>query len=92
MANFGERLARIRQERKLTQRQLATQSGVPYMTIYRLEKGIYEDTSTVTARKLARVLGISLDVLIGLYEETDTESEDEPAAPELAGTVNIIDR
>jgi transcriptional regulator with XRE-family HTH domain len=79
MANFGERLERIRKERKLTQKQLADASGVPYMTIYRLEKGIYEDTSTVTARKLARVLGVSLDVLAGLYEETDTESEEEPA-------------
>jgi transcriptional regulator with XRE-family HTH domain len=79
MANFGERLERIRKERKLTQKQLADASGVPYMTIYRLEKGIYEDTSTVTARKLARALGVSLDVLAGLYEETDTESEEEPA-------------
>ena len=78
MATFGERLRKLRQARKLTQQELAERSGVPYMTIYRLEKGINADILTTTSVKLARALSVSLDVLAGVYE--DTLGKHEPAA------------
>jgi len=75
METFGQRLARVRVARGWSQKELAQRSGVPYMTIYRLEGGIYDDTRTAIAAKLARTLGVSLDVLAGVYEE-----DHEPAA------------
>lgn len=69
MATFGDRLVKARVQRQWTQQELAERSGVPYMTIYRLEKNIYTDTRTAIAAKLARTLGVSLDVLGGVYED-----------------------
>jgi len=81
MTTFGERLRKLRQARKLTQQELAERSGVPYMTIYRVEKGINTDILTATSVKLARALSVSLDVLAGVYE--DTLGKREPALPDL---------
>ena len=83
MATFGERLRKLRQARKLTQQELAERSGVPYMTIYRLEKGINADILTTTSVKLARALSVSLDVLAGVYE--DTLGKNEPAEVAMVG-------
>ena len=71
MESFGQRLARLRARRDWSQKELATRSGVPYMTIYRLEAGIYADTRTAIAAKLCQALGVSLDVLAGVYEERE---------------------
>ena len=68
MKTFGERLKQIREKRGLTQVQLADQSGVPYETIYRVERGTHHEPRVSVAGKLARTLGVSLDVLAGLYD------------------------
>jgi transcriptional regulator with XRE-family HTH domain len=78
MQTFGERLRRVRRARRCTMKDLAQLSGVPYMTIYRLESGIYSDTLTETAAKLSRALGVSLDVLAGVYE---ADLREDAAAP-----------
>jgi transcriptional regulator with XRE-family HTH domain len=65
---FGTRLRRLRERRGWSMSELAEISGVRYRAIYRLEHGIYTDTLTETAAKLARALGVSLDVLAGVYE------------------------
>ena len=74
METFGQRLARLRVGRGWTQQELAARSGVPYMTIYRLEEGIYADTRTAIAAKLSKALGVSLDVLSGIYDKGNTEA------------------
>jgi transcriptional regulator with XRE-family HTH domain len=76
MATFGERLKRIRESKGWTLQELATRSGVPYETIYRVERGTHQEPRVSVAAKLARVLGVSLDVLAGVYDE---EGEFEPA-------------
>jgi DNA-binding XRE family transcriptional regulator len=65
---LGERLRVFRTRREWSQQELAARSGVPYMTIYRLEEGIYEDTRCAVAGKLSKALGISLDFFVGMYE------------------------
>ena len=71
MKTFGERLAWYREERGWSQQELAEKAKVPYMTIYRLEANIYKDTRTFFAGKLARALGVSLDLLAGVYDDKE---------------------
>ncbi len=77
MATFDERLKRIREKRGWTLRELAEHSGVPYETIYRCERGTHQEPRVSVAAQLARALGVSLDVLAGLYDQ----NEDEDTAP-----------
>jgi len=73
MATFGERLARLREQRGWSQQELAKYAGVPYMTIWRAEANAHRYPRMDIAKRLARALGISLDVLCGLYEDDDNE-------------------
>jgi transcriptional regulator with XRE-family HTH domain len=72
MATFGERLKRIREQHGWSQVELAARAGVPYETIYRAERGTHQEPRISVAVKLARALGVSLDVLAGLYEDEET--------------------
>ena len=47
----------LRQERVLSQRELATMAGLTQMTVWRPENG-YRDARPGTIRKLAGVLGV----------------------------------
>ena len=78
MGTFGERLKRIREKRGWTPRELAERSGVPYETIYRCERGTHQEPRVSVAADLARALGVSLDVLAGLYEQNDREEHPPP--------------
>ncbi len=78
MQTFGKRLKQIRERRGWTQRELADQSGVPYETIYRVERGTHQEPRVSVAAQLARALGVSLDVLAGLY---DSAAAADTAAP-----------
>jgi transcriptional regulator with XRE-family HTH domain len=66
-------LARVRQWRVLTLRQLADLSGVAVPTLIRLEHG--GDARPVTVQKLARALNVSV------HELTETDPE-RPPRPE----------
>ncbi len=80
MVALGQRLTYWRQRRGMSQQELADRSGVPYMTIYRLEDGIYADTRSLTAAKLAWALGISLDTLAGIAAPDGDDGHDELAS------------
>ena len=74
------------EKRRSDQQELARRARLPYMTIYRLENGIAPDAAHGYAVKLARTLGISLDVLCGMYEEEkDTSELCPPRSPRLNG-------
>ena len=77
--SIGERLRRIRKARGLTQVQLAQRSGVMQQVISRYESGHPDgwDMALRTATKLARALGISLDVLAGTWERDADQADDE---------------
>jgi transcriptional regulator with XRE-family HTH domain len=87
MKSFGQRLRDLREERGLSPRELARESGVKYETIYRVEHGIHHEPRLRDVVKLARALRVSLDTLAGLYEhpEQDAGSELVPTAKELVG-------
>lgn len=76
---LGERILILRRRRNLSQRALAKAAAVNFNTIARLEQGGLHDLSGEYIVKLARVLGCTTDVLLGVAE-MDTEDELEPAA------------
>ena len=81
---FGRRVTRIREERGLTQQELAAKAGTSYQTIWRIENGKHAEPGIYIARSIARALGVSLDFLVNLHGEDD-ESEFLPAAVALVG-------
>jgi transcriptional regulator with XRE-family HTH domain len=72
MKTFGQRLKAIREKRGWSQSELAERAGVPYETIYRVERGTHQEPRVSIAAKLALALGVSLDVLAGLYGDDRT--------------------
>lgn len=58
-----KRLRRLREERTMTQRELAEKSGITQATIVHAEKG--GDTRPSTVRQLADALGVEPRELIG---------------------------
>jgi transcriptional regulator with XRE-family HTH domain len=86
---FGQRVTRIREERGLTQQELATKAGTSYQTIWRIENGKHAEPGIYIARRIARALGVSLDFLVDLYGEnndTTVDSKDKERAPVMVAT------
>jgi transcriptional regulator with XRE-family HTH domain len=61
---FGERLAEIRKKRGFSQEELAELLGTKGPAIGRYERSVAKPTIEV-AGKLAKILGVSLDYLVG---------------------------
>ncbi|MFI9650245.1 helix-turn-helix domain-containing protein [Streptomyces sp. NPDC052040] len=76
-ADIGKRLQGVRKRRGLTQRQLASESGVSLSLIRKLEQGERADTRLETARHLAQVLRVPTTSLIADHED---EREAAPGA------------
>src|SRR5687768_14846205 len=64
MPNLGERLRAVRKRRGLTQRELASLSGVSLSLVRKLEQGEREDTRLETLRRLAAALRVPTTELI----------------------------
>jgi len=64
-SGLGERLARLRKARNITQVELAAAVGVTQSLISFYEKGATEPSAAVMVQ-LARVLGVTADELLGL--------------------------
>ena len=62
------RMKALRQERVLSQRELARMAGLTQMTVWRLENG-YRDARPGTIRKLAGALGVEPKELVKRREE-----------------------
>jgi transcriptional regulator with XRE-family HTH domain len=84
MALLAQRLQRLRLAKGLSRRQLAIQAGIPQGIVSRLERGEQDYPSVPVAIRLAKVLGVSVDYLIGMYED-EKDSELNPAAAALIG-------
>jgi transcriptional regulator with XRE-family HTH domain len=80
---FGRRVKRVREERGLSPQELATKAGTSYQTIWRIEAGKHAEPGIYIARSIARALGVTLDYLVGMHEDKD--SEETPAAAALIG-------
>jgi transcriptional regulator with XRE-family HTH domain len=81
---IGERIARLRINRKMSQSALAEASGVPISVINMLEAGVRsgERIRVETARKLANALAVTLDYLCGVHEDEDSLTS--PTLPAMA--------
>src|SRR5262249_26975504 len=73
---LGERVLIYRRRRNLTQKELAEAVGIAKNTIARLEQGNITDLRGQVIAKLARVLGVSSDYLLGLDESEQTTSNE----------------
>jgi transcriptional regulator with XRE-family HTH domain len=69
MGTLGERIQAFRKRRALTQRELATASGVSVSLIRQLEQGVLDDTRMETAHRLARALRVSTTALLATHDE-----------------------
>ena len=74
---LGERILLLRRRKRLTQEELAAQSGVNKMTIWRLEHGAIHDVKGQVLGKMAVALETTADYLLGLRE-------DEQPGPQIA--------
>ena len=83
MALLAQRLQRLRLAKDLSRRQLEAQADIPHGIVSRLERGEQAYPSVPVAMRLAKVLGVSVDYLIGMYEDKDSEVY--PAAAALIG-------
>ncbi|MEU9963164.1 helix-turn-helix domain-containing protein [Streptomyces malaysiensis] len=93
-ANVGKRLQEVRKRRGMTQRQLASASGVSLSLIRKLEQGERADTRLETARQLAQALRIPTTTLIAEHQdepETASGADDhwEPVRRTLMAPVRV---
>lgn len=67
--NTGQIVMIARRDMHLTQEQLAKEVGISRQTLARIETGNYMNFTAQTAVRIARALGLSLDVLLCLQPE-----------------------
>ena len=83
---LGERMLILRRQRRLSQAALAKAAALHQNTIARLEQNDLHDLGGKSLVKLARALGCSADVLLGM-RELDAEPE-----PVTAGRRSVAAR
>ena len=66
---LADRLRQLRRGKALTQHALAVQAGVSLTVVTFLETGRTTDPNVSSVRALARVLGCSLDTLVGTDDD-----------------------
>jgi transcriptional regulator with XRE-family HTH domain len=71
LMSISERIAYIRKKRGLSQAEFARQCQMPQSTLHSYESGARAADSMhiATAKRMAEVLGVSLDYLCGMYDE-----------------------
>ena len=79
--HIGERIKRLREQRRFTQTELAARSGVPQSLISRLEGKTRDNPGADVLRGLAQALGCTTDYLVGMHED---EEEDEASQTVVA--------
>ena len=63
--DYGTRIKSRREQRKLTQEELAKQAGITYSTLIKIESGANDNPTIKTMKKIADALDVSLDELVG---------------------------
>ena len=71
---FGERLRQFRELAKMSQSELARRANIPQPVVSDVESGRQKSVNLETARRIARALGVTLDLLAGEGEGENTSS------------------
>jgi len=71
---FGQRLRQFRELAKMSQRELARKANVPQPIISNVESGQQKSVTLENARRIARALGVTLDMLAGPGDEDEDEA------------------
>jgi transcriptional regulator with XRE-family HTH domain len=77
---LGERLKSLREMRGLSRSELARRAHVHRPTIIELEEGRQKDVGVSIAIRLAKALGVKLELLVG-----EDDGQLEPASTALVG-------
>ncbi len=80
-SGIGDRVARLRHRRKLTQEQLAEKSGLSADTVRKLEQGQRQTARLTTLNALARALDVEPSVLVG--QPTTFEAREDGDSPSV---------
>ena len=80
---YVEKLKAIRDEKKITNVEIAKISNIPLATVTRVFNGQTPNPTFETISRIAVALGISLDAIIGLKEP-----EEPPVAPRIETALN----
>ncbi|EQF24628.1 helix-turn-helix family protein [Clostridioides difficile CD160] len=75
MESLGDRIANLRKELDINQKELATKVGITEASLSRYENNLREPKSEIIVR-LAKVLKTSTDYLLGVNESTKISKED----------------
>jgi transcriptional regulator with XRE-family HTH domain len=73
---LGRKIKAIRERRGWSQNELSRLSGVRQALISELEAGKKTDTTGQVLRRLGQTLGVTVDYLVGMYDERETQPED----------------
>ena len=71
---FGQRLRQFRELAKMSQSELARRANIPQPVISDVESGRQKSVTLDTARRIARALGVTLDLLAGPEEDEDSST------------------
>ncbi|MCC0683706.1 helix-turn-helix transcriptional regulator [Clostridioides sp. ZZV15-6383] len=75
MESLGDRIANLRKELDINQKELATKVGITEASLSRYENNLREPKSEIIVR-LAKALKTSTDYLLGVNENTKISEED----------------
>lgn len=62
--NIGEKIKKVRNDKGLTQEELAQKANISYITLVKIEQGKVENPTMKTLQKIAKALEISLDEIV----------------------------
>ena len=62
--NIGENIKKYRNEKRLSQEDLAKKSGVKYTTLTKIETGVIRKPSVFAVSKIAKALDVSIEDLL----------------------------
>lgn len=77
---LGSRLKRVREDQKITQEDFAERMGVAYQQVWRWETGKNDPSGDMLAR-MARILSVSVDFLLGLVDDPAGSFSEEGLTP-----------
>ena len=90
---LGQQIKQRREHLGLSQSELARMAGIPQPRLSEYERGAKTDMTLWTAKRLARVLGVSIDYLAGTWdEEAEAAPTPEPTAPDESALASAAPR